>query len=891
MWESPNSGQTDEAGMTDGKQRATVTSDGPSGDDRILARRLDSARRRAALVLFLETFWRAAIWPVGVAFTFVAFAWLGVFAALGDTPRLILAGAFGLAFLSSFIAFRGLAWPSDTAALDRLEAETALAGRPLHGLTDHLPTSTSDPMAAALWRAHIARLAAAVPRLRAGPPRPDLGRRDTFALRPLVAMALFVGFMAASGQHWSRVKAVFSGPHPIVVEAARLDAWVTPPGYTGKPSMMLTGDRAAAPEADGRYLVPAGSTVAVRMARSTSAPGPAPTVASASAGKTAAIEPKPGATSTVAEYETTLAADGAVTVTSAAEGGHTGDTLATWRFAVTPDAAPAIHLTKAPEAQLTGALKLDYAVSDDFGVTGANAILAPATPATAKPTRSLVPPPDFSLALPQAKGRIGTATTMRDLTQHPWAGAKVKLTLEAHDEAGQTGRSDAVDLVLPAKRLTKPLARAIIEQRRTLALDAESVGQVAGAIDALMIAPERFINDAGHFFGLKMIDRALARATTDDQLRDVMDLMWTVARQIEDGDLSDAEKALREAQENLRQAIEKGADEKEIARLTDELRKAMDRYLSEMAQRQQRSPQTARAPDQNTRVLRKQDLDRMLKRIEDLARTGSKEAAQQLLNQLQQMMENMQAGRSQPRGQDGQDSKTSELLDKLAELMQRQQDLLDRTHKANPNGQPQQRQGQRPGQRGQQGQQQPMTAEQLEQLLKQLEQGQGETQQALRDLMDQMEQQGLGEGDGEGEGQDGQGQGARGKLGEAGEAMGRAGRALGRGRAGEAIGPEGQALDALRQGAQGLVRELSRRQQGGPGQGPGEGQTADAGREDPLGRPRAQEGPDFSDSVKIPGEIDAERARKILEDIRGRLSQQTRPQAELDYLDRLLKPE
>jgi hypothetical protein len=184
-----------------------------------------------------------------------------------------------------------------------------------------------------------------------------------------------------------------------------------------------------------------------------------------------------------------------------------------------------------------------------------------------------------------------------------------------------------------------------------------------------------------------------------------------------------------------------------------------------------------------------------------------------------------------------------------------------------------------------------MTAEQLEQLLKQLEQGQGETQQALRDLMDQMEQQGLGEGDGEGEGQDGQGQGARGKLGEAGEAMGRAGRALGRGRAGEAIGPEGQALDALRQGAQGLVRELSRRQQGGPGQGPGEGQTADAGREDPLGRPRAEEGPDFSDSVKIPGEIDAERARKILEDIRGRLSQQTRPKSELDYLDRLLLPQ
>ncbi|MBR7513760.1 DUF4175 family protein, partial [Mycobacterium tuberculosis] len=78
---------------------------------------------------------------------------------------------------------------------------------------------------------------------------------------------------------------------------------------------------------------------------------------------------------------------------------------------------------------------------------------------------------------------------------------------------------------------------------------------------------------------------------------------------------------------------------------TEELREAMDRYLSEMAQRMRDNPQTARAPDPNTRSVRRQDLDRMLKRIEDLARTGSKEAAQQLLNQLQQMMENMQAGR------------------------------------------------------------------------------------------------------------------------------------------------------------------------------------------------------------------------------------------------------
>ena len=43
--------------------------------------------------------------------------------------------------------------------------------------------------------------------------------------------------------------------------------------------------------------------------------------------------------------------------------------------------------------------------------------------------------------------------------------------------------------------------------------------------------------------------------------------------------------------------------------------------------------------------------------------------------------------------------------------------------------------------------------------------------------------------------------------------------------------------------------------------------------------------------ISAQGEVAYAWARKILEEIRGRLSQQTRPKAELDYLDRLLKPE
>ncbi|MGB3864249.1 MAG: DUF4175 family protein, partial [Xanthobacteraceae bacterium] len=66
-------------------------------------------------------------------------------------------------------------------------------------------------------------------------------------------------------------------------------------------------------------------------------------------------------------------------------------------------------------------------------------------------------------------------------------------------------------------------------------------------------------------------------------------------------------------------------------------------------------------------------------------------------------------------------------------------------------------------------------------------------------------------------------------------------------------------------------------------------QQSGGNRTDPLGRPlRGRDlGDDFS--VKIPGEIDVQRARRILEELRRRLGDPQRPQIELDYIERLLK--
>ncbi len=50
-------------------------------------------------------------------------------------------------------------------------------------------------------------------------------------------------------------------------------------------------------------------------------------------------------------------------------------------------------------------------------------------------------------------------------------------------------------------------------------------------------------------------------------------------------------------------------------------------------------------------------------------------------------------------------------------------------------------------------------------------------------------------------------------------------------------------------------------------------------------------GREYSDdaTVKVPGEIDAQRARQILKELRKRYGESYRPQIELDYIERLLK--
>lgn len=496
--------------------------------------------------------------------------------------------------------------------------------------------------------------------------------------------------------------------------------------------------------------------------------------------------------------------------------------------------------------------------------------------------RQLVEPPAAILTLPRKRAKSGTARVNRDLTGHPWAGSDVAITLVARDDAGQAGRSIAHEMELPGRNFSNPVARALIEQRRILALDARKQHYVANLLDAVLTAPEKFIDNLSAFLSMKVAWRRIVSAEDDDTLRSALDLLWETALALEYGDLSEAERRLRDAQERLSEALEDGASEEEIAELMEELREAMEEFMRQLAQEALQNPMTANPFGENemTQMLRQRDLERMLDQIEDLARSGSRDAARQLLSELQRMMDNLRAGRHmQQRRAEG--SQMNQALDKLSELMRQQQELMDETFRMQ-----QQQNGQQPGQgqqgqqdQGQQGQggQEPMTPEEFAQALEHLRQQQEELRGQLESLGEQLEALGLDPST---------------EFGEAGREMGEAGENLGQGNTGAATTDQGQALEALRRGAQSMMQQMAGdRQRGGQQPGQGEYGGPDRDRPDPLGRTREAQGLDNGDETKVPDEIDAQRAREIMEAIRERLAEPASPLIERKYLERLLEGE
>ncbi len=833
----------------------------------------------AAMVL--ERAWPLLLPFLAVMALFASASWFALFRTLPDTVRLAALAAFALAAIGSLYPLRFFRRPTSGEVDRRIERFNALDHAPLMVQADR-PVGAENAFAQALWREHQRRMAMRLAGLGSDLPRTDVASRDPWALRSAVALVAIVAFGFSFGTHGGSIADGFRAVALSVPAPPRIDAWVTPPAYTGKPPVFLTAGNTGA----AVITVPTGSDVSLRVTGGsgsealtlTGADGVATDIALAAPPSTADAAPTRAATaasptSTARQFAGKLMADGVLALR-----GDEND-LARWAFAVTPDRPPVIRFTEEPKRAANGSLELHYQIDDDYGAASAKADFTLETPpeSTARP---LYGPPEMPLSIPRRGGRETAVKASRDLTEHVWAGSSVKLALTAVDDAGQAATTEIKTIPMPERPFGNQLAKAVVELRKILSLDANSKARSLGLIDAITLRPEDTFANASHYLGIMAGRTRLKMAESDDALRDVADYLWNMALQIEDGGLSDAEKRLREAQEALKQALRDGASDEQIDKLMQELRQSMNEFLREFAERATRDPKLSQ--QQPGQEIRKSDLEKMMNEIENLAKSGNKQQAEELLSQLQDMMDNLQAQRQPQPGENGQQSEMRQQMNKLGEIMRRQQEMMNETFRMDQmqRGKPPGGQGEEdgPGQNeqksGGEGQPGGMTPQEFADALKQLQDGQGKLQGDLESLMKGLQGMGLQPGEG---------------LGEAGDAMGKAEGALGDKDGGAAVGQQGRALEALRRGGQDMMKQIQA-QQGEEGGSEDGGQRAnDEENLDPLGRPRASSGPDLGNSVKVPDEIDVQRARQILEAIRKRLGNALSPELERSYLERLLE--
>ena len=815
--------------------------------------------RRAGWLIFAgrsAVFWERiwpALWPMlAVIGGYAILALTGLLETLPATLRVSLLWLVGAAlFVLFWNSIRPLRIPRWEDGARRVETDSGLTNRPITEGADNLAAGHADPLTTKLWKTHVLRLLASVKSLRVRWPSPKLHRRDPYGARFVILAALIASFFFAGPLAGDRLRTALLPPLADPQDDVLFNAWISPPPYTALPPRTLAEGTTPG---EGTIIVATGSKLSLRL-RDTSA---RPRLVTLPASELYEF------TESESGYEAELELSEEMHLTAQIGVHMLGD----WDFEIIPDELPVIGFAEEIASDERQATVFNYVIADDYGVASVEARIVPEANMDSEP---LVVP-----LAPAGNARQATHTATRDLTAHGYAGVEVLVTLVATDAAGQTGMSETVSFKLPERIFTHPLARAIIEQRKGLAVNGDEGRDMAErAMDALSIGPDIFYrDDYGVYLGLRAIRHRIANIRFDDDKEPAMSLIWDMAIALEEGELADALEALRAAQEALENGIRRGADQEEIAALMERLREAMARYMQELAENA--LPGQGGQMPPGGQMMGMDDLEALLKAIEDLARTGNAEEAAQLLAGLMALLENMQmvqgqGGQGNTPGQEGQEgNETQQAIQGLGDLMGQQRGLMDRTFRAQQ-GQPGTSQagpGEPPPGDNQYGQfdedgEYGIPDENGDRALAD---DQADIHETLRGIME-----GLDEND----------EAARQGLDGAGQAMTESEENLQSNQLGAATQAQQEALNQMRGSAQQLARNLAAEN----GQGTqGDGLV----NEDPLGRRIGGNNPVGRLLEGLPEQSDIQRARQILDELRRRAAELGRSQEELDYIERLL---
>ena len=881
----------------------------PPDETDVLFYVLRRKRAQAWTALLFERVWPALWPPLGIAGLFLCFALLGGPALLPIWGHIAVLVVFAVAIPAALIhGLLRLTAPSLPDTDRRLERASGLRHRPLQVLHD----TPALPGADDLWRAHIARARAQITRLRVGLPRPGLAALDRRALRIAVAVALVASLGVAGEQTLPRLARAVQ-PHfapPAVPPDTLLQAWITPPGYTGLAPVFLK-------KAGGAVTVPAGSHLTVSVSGGDGVPE---LVRDGVAEKFQML----GAGSFQADQD--LDAGGRLAVRRG------GRDIGAWDLSVVANRAPVVSFPEPPGMapnQRMPQIRLPWRVAHDYGVVGLGAELR-------LDDRADLPPLVIAIPLPGGAPKSAKGARLHDLTAHPWAGLPVTAQLTAKDATGLVGTSAQERFRLPERRFEHPVARALMATRKNLTLKPTERARAVEDLERLARLDDVWKDDFSGFLNLRAIGSLLRRDRLPSAIDDAQRRMWELALHLEEGAAERSARALEQARQALREVLEaekrgEQVDKADIDRRMQEVQEALQKHLDALAEQARRDPGSEKF-DPDRQRMDARDLQRLAEQMRDAAREDRMEEARDKLAEMEKLLEELEKGRPERGKMTERQKQRAEKRQKGEQQMSAVQDMVRRQ-----GGLLDQSQQRADGERGindprrfLRPQPSPTppdatkdrTAEQR-------------IQQALRRALGELMQQ---HGDLTGE--------VPPNLGEADMAMRDAGQALAQGRDADAAAAAQKAIEALQKGGRAMSQQMARmfgrpgeeegdegddgdegeqdgqgrgmgengqdgnqpgngNQQGGnqPGNRFGQGRAdrpwggrrgvdrrADE-RRDPLGRQlkEGSGGLDESGLTQVPEEMELARTRAIQDELRRRGADRTRPQPELDYIDRLLR--
>lgn len=803
---------------------------------RALTRHIKLTLRLTYVGLIVERCAQAFLWFGVWACVLCTAALFGVFSILeaGEGTAAIIAVALSLAILFGLGVLR-FRMPKMHEARARVDG--ALPNRPLQALADLPALGQGDAQTQLIWRAHQNRMAQQAWAARPIAPHVRLAERDPFALRLMaltgVCMGLLFGHLPPKlGDAQASVR-LATGPI--------WEGWVEPPKYTGKPTLYLA-------DMPAQFTAPLNSKVTIRLY-----------------GDENALQMR----QTVSDQTVMSPADAQdFTVTQTGEIEIRGDTGRLWSVALLPDMPPKVALVGEMTRAVSGAMTQPFEMSDDFGIARAQLEVTVDRAAITPHYGYRIAPedrPDLVLSIPVSLGKGNQdikGVVAENLSRHPFSGLPVQVQLTAWDVIGHHTTSRSHPVILPGRRFFDPLAAALIDVRRELLWNRENATRSAQVLRAVSHAQDDQ-NGGDHALFLRL--RAVAALIevhgakmSDEIVEQVDNTLWTIAIELEDGELSEALARLRRAQERLAQAMRDGATPDEIAKLMQDLRDATQDYIRQRAAQQSQDPNSTPAQDDNTRDVSADQLQQLMDRIQKLMEQGRMAEAQQLMEMLGAMLETMQV--SQGQGASGQ------AIEGVEEMLREQQKLNDETFSELQN------------------QFDPSNETPLgpDAGITDVPNSLADRQNALRG---QAEQQGRGLPPTASE----QGETATSDLDRAERAMEDAEEALRADDFASALDNQARAMEALRDGLKRLNAQS--RQSGDPQEAQNGAATGQPNGQDPLGRSdgQGQGANDGSTGGDVPPQGDVyQQAEELLDEIRRRSAQRERADAELEYLKRLL---